>query len=370
MSHLIEEYAKSCGVKIGTPILQPTFFPISFDKYITIHHGDCNATYYDYWDEAIDILKPVLEKSGIKIIQILDKEGERINSADLNIICSKKQAAFIIKNSLCHVGTDSIYCNLAGEFNKPLLAIYSHTNPKNTRPWKFNKSKTKLLTSIPDDQRFSQDVNESPKTINNLLPEDICKNILSVLGIKKKIKFKTLLIGERFKDNCLDVIPSHPSMVRHDKINVRMDICHNEANLLQIIKNNAVEITTHHPISDEILTSRRISVINYLTDEFNEDFVKRVKSLGIHMNLLCVSKENLPNQRFKFFEHDIIFHDLKSIIEENAKKLSLIADKKIKTKSNKAILIGEKAFNSYLEALNSKDLFLLDLDWLYLYSVE
>lgn len=88
------------------------------------------------------------------------------------------------------------------------------------------------------------------------------------------------------------------------------------------------------------------------------------------MNLLCVSKENLSSQRFKFFEHDIIFHDLKSLIEENAKKLNTISDKKIKTKSNKSILIGDKHFDSYLEALNSKDLFLLDLDWLYLYSVK
>ena len=43
MSHLAEEYAKSCGVKIGKPVLKPHYFPIVYDKYITIHN-DKNAT--------------------------------------------------------------------------------------------------------------------------------------------------------------------------------------------------------------------------------------------------------------------------------------------------------------------------------------
>ena len=37
MSHLIEEYAKSLGVKIGKPVLNDHFYPILDEKYITIH---------------------------------------------------------------------------------------------------------------------------------------------------------------------------------------------------------------------------------------------------------------------------------------------------------------------------------------------
>lgn len=368
MSHLIQEYAKSCGVMIGKPIINPAFFPVPFEKYITIHHGDYNATYYDYWDEVLDILKPILSKNGIKIVQISDFDEQNINGADLHLKCSKKQSAFVIKNSLCHIGTDSIYCYFAGHFNKPLLAIYSHTNPKNTRPWNYNKSKTKFLISVLENERFSLDVNESPKTINKILPEDICKEVLALLKIKAKIKFKTLLIGDRFKNECIDIIPIKSCSLVHNKINVRMDICHNEDNLLEVLKRNTVEITTSNPISENILSLRKISVINYLSEEFDENFVKTVRSLGIHINLLCVSEKKLASQRFKFFDCNILFHDLESKIKENAEKFSSLSDKKIKTKSNKVIVIGKQNFFSYIEALGAKELFLLDLDWLYLYT--
>lgn len=368
MSHLIEEYAKSCGVKIGKPIINPIFFPVPFDKYITINHGCCPATKYDYWEEVMELLKPELDKNNIKIIQIIDNESQKINSCDFYAYCSKKQAAFIIKNSICHIGTDSVYCSIAGDLDKPILGIYSHTNPLNSGPWRFNKSKTKFITGISDDEKFSYDVNESPKTINKILPEEICNNIISLLDLKNTKKFKTLFIGDRYKTECVEIIPTLPCDIVYDKINVRMDIHHNEEVLYKIIQNNTIELTLSNPICDEILLSRRINIINYLANEFDQSFVKRVKSLGINLNLLCVSEEKLAEQRKIFFDYDIIFHDLQSIIKNNSEKINKIDFKEVKIKSNKSIFIGNKKFNSYLEAINSKDLFLLDLDWVYLYS--
>lgn len=370
MSHLIQEYAKACGVKIGEPQLSPVFFPIVEEKYITVNHGTCPSTHYDYWDEVFGILSPILTKRKIKIIQILDNENQKIQSSNRQIFCSKKQAAFIIQNSLCHVGVDSIYCSLAGEFNVPLVSIYSHTHPNNTRPWKRLKNKTKEICAFEKIGKPSYEPNEQIKTINSILPETIAENILAVLGIKKKLKFETLFIGARYNEESIDVVPIHSVNIRHPKINVRMDIHYNESVLREILQNNFVEVTLISPISDALLCSRRISTINYLSHEFDEAFVKRVKSLGININLLCVSEENLAAQRFKFFDYDIIFHDLKTISQENAKKINGILNKKVKTKSNKRILIGEKQFYSYLEALQSKELFLLDLDWLFIYSDE
>jgi hypothetical protein len=370
MSHLIEEYAKSCGVKIGKPIINHIFFSIPFEKYITINHACLNATTYDYWEEVIELLRPQLNKKNIKIVQILQDEKQKINHCDFHAYCSKKQAAFIIKNSLCHIGTDSIYCSLAGDLNTPLLGIYSHTNPKNSGPWKFDKKKTEFIISISGNQKFSYDANENPKTINKIFPEKIAEKILNLLGLKNKKRFKTLFIGDRYKTECVEIIPNEHCSVIHDKINVRMDIHHNEEVLYEIIKNNTVELTLSNPISEEILLSRRIRAINYLANEFDEIFVKKVKSLGIHLNLLCVSKDKLAQQRRIFFDYDIIFHDMNSLIKENSKKISNINEKDVKLKSNKTIFIGSKQFSSYLEAINSNNLFLLDLDWVYLYTTS
>ena len=69
MSHLAEEYAKSCGVKIGKPVLKPHYFPILHDKYITIHNDKkVQAKEYDMWPDVIELLKKAL--GDIKIIQI------------------------------------------------------------------------------------------------------------------------------------------------------------------------------------------------------------------------------------------------------------------------------------------------------------
>ena len=61
MSHLAEEYAKSCGVKIGKPTLKPHYFPILHDRYITIHNDKkVQAKHYDLWPDVVQILKPYL----------------------------------------------------------------------------------------------------------------------------------------------------------------------------------------------------------------------------------------------------------------------------------------------------------------------
>ena len=370
MSHLVQEYAKACGVKIGKPIVSPIFYPIPYDKYITIYHGNCPATTYAYWDEVIELLRPAFSKQGIKIVQLLDNEAQIIPLADKHVVCSKKQANFIINGGKCHVGVDSIHSYFAGENAKPLVILYSHTNPKNTEPWRTLASKTEYISSVKEGEKPSYDPNENPRTINSILPERIAQSILHKLGLKQKLKFKSLLIGSRYKEVCLDIVPTHPTNVISDRINVRMDIHHDENILSQILSNNVAEVTLSAPISDSILNSRKISIINYIAEKFDEVFVKRVKSLGIHLNLLCVSEETLAEQRFIFFDYDVSFLDLKKIIQDNSARFNGLASERIKTKSNKKIIIGDKEYFSYLDALKSKELFLLDLDWLYLYTLE
>jgi hypothetical protein len=85
MSHLAEEYAKSCGVKIGKPVLRPHYFPILYDKYITIHNDKkVQSKEYDMWPEVIELLKPYLKD--IKVIQIGAKGEETIKLILLKIL--------------------------------------------------------------------------------------------------------------------------------------------------------------------------------------------------------------------------------------------------------------------------------------------
>lgn len=367
MSHLLQEYAKSCGVKIGKPILKPLYYPIEFEKYIVLYHSNCNATTYDHWNIVLMVLKPYLEQENIKVVQILEKQSMPIELADKHIICSKKQAAFIISKCLCFVGTDSILSNIAGEFNIPSINLYSHTNPNNTRPWNFNK-KSVLLNSLNNKSKPSYDPNENPKTINNIFPEEIIKNILNIFQTKINLKFKTVFIGARYNESCIDIIPKENCNIVNDRINVRMDIFHNEQVLKNILSINFAEITLSKPISEEILLMRKIKLINYVAEEFDKDFISKMKNLGIQFNLLCTSEEKINQQRFLFFDYNINFLDLKTILKNNIEKLKNISNFNLKTLSNKKIIIGNKQYDSYLEATNSKELFFLDLETLFVYT--
>ncbi|MDB4314559.1 glycosyltransferase family 9 protein [bacterium] len=366
MSHLIQEYAKSCGVKIGKPEINPIFYPIPYDKYITIVNGVAPATSYPYWAEAFESIQDFLKDNDIKILQILEEDQRPSLGVDAAIRCSKKQAAFVIKGAVAHIGTESVLNHIAGLQAKPMVCLYSHTNPKNTEPWFAHATKTKTISSLEEGKTYSYDLKDT--SIRNIKPEEVSQAILDVLDSNYEIKTKTLLIGERYEDTCNDIIPKYLTSARGDKINVRMDIHHDETVLADILKRNVVEVCLSNPISDEILNSRRIKVINYIAEEFDEAFVKKVKSLGITINLLCVSEEKLAAQRLKFFDFEVILHDILAICKENAEKLNKISTKSIKSKSNKKIILGDKVFYSYLEATESKELFLLDLDWMLLYT--
>ena len=83
MGHLIEEYAKNLGVKIGKPVFEPHYFPIIEDKYITIHvDNKIDSKYYEFFPEVLDLLKNIISPLGYKIYQIGGSEDPELSGAD------------------------------------------------------------------------------------------------------------------------------------------------------------------------------------------------------------------------------------------------------------------------------------------------
>ena len=125
--HLVEQYALSCGIKIDKPFIETSYFPIVAEKYITLHAPSrIQSKTYDYYNDVTDLLKTFLEKEGIKIIQIGSKEEAGIsNCIQHQGQTSIKQAAYIIQNSLLHLGTDSFSTHVASGFGKKIVSLYS-----------------------------------------------------------------------------------------------------------------------------------------------------------------------------------------------------------------------------------------------------
>ena len=369
MSHLAEEYAKSCGVKIGKPILNPHYFPILYDKYITIHNDKkVQSKEYDMWPEVIGLLRSHLKD--IKIIQIGAKGEETIEGVDAHMPTETlKQSAYLIENSLAHMGIDSVPVHIASALDKPVVGIYSHTYANTCSPLWNEKTKAITIESDRGGNKPSFSLNENPKTINFINPEKIAQGVLDVLNIDEKINHKTIYIGGHYKSNFFEVIPIKRTTIKAENIDVRMDYAHNENVLSEILKRNIVEVTLSAPISENIIKSKRIKKIIYKAESFDKDFCKLIKKEGIPHILVCTSSENLSKERVENFDILISYLDIKESIENNKKKINIDDFNKIKIKSNKKIVCGDKLYESYFDLNERKNLdhFYIDLEFLNVY---
>jgi hypothetical protein len=367
MSHIKEEYAKACGVKIGKAVIHPLYYPIPFEKYITIYNSPIQSKNYSYWEESISLLKEALAAENIHIVQILEKDQEPFDNVDFSFkIWSYKQLAYVIKNSIGIAAVDSLSIHLANEFNIPIVGIYSSSSPKNCGPYKNEKAI--LIEPELNGDKPSYSFFENEKTIDLIFPEVISSAVLKSLNIDKEIDRKTIYIGKRCLDQCCDIIPSDELVGVFENSNIRMDKNHNEDFLKAYLNAQASEITIAKPISNDILLSRKIKILNYMANEFDRDFVNYVLSLGITINLICTDKDLLAQQRLNLFDFNIEFLDLRKKIEDGAKIIEGFEINNLSISSRKKVVFKSKIYNSLYEYSQNIDDFCIDLEWMMLYT--
>ena len=177
-------------------------------------------------------------------------------------------------------------------------------------------------------------------------------------------------MGELCKETSVEIIPTKKTGVVADKIDVRMDIEHNEEVLHDILQRNSVEVTTSKPISEQLLSSRRIKKILYKADKFDNNFVRLMKKYAIKNALICNSKENVASERAKFI--DCLVNQIQDdeIIKQNKERFPNHDLNKIKIKSGKKTICGDKVYETLYDFRGRKnsDDFFLDLDWFMVYS--
>ena len=122
---LVETYAANSGLTISKPFIYEKFFPLNVDKYITIHKEvKYPSRKYLYWQEVVDILNPILQENNIKILQVGTKEDEPLSNVMSSLgMTSLNQLAYIVKNTMLHVGVDSFPVHLASSYDKKIVSI-------------------------------------------------------------------------------------------------------------------------------------------------------------------------------------------------------------------------------------------------------
>lgn len=372
MSHVIEEYAKCCGVTIGTPIIKEHFFPLIHEKYITLDVDfEDESSFYNHWDIVLHILKPFLEKENIKIIQITKKEGNKLALADdLIKNVSYKNLFYIIKNSLAHLGLNNLPSHIASSYDKKNVTLFGDCYIETCKPyWSTNGTATNLSPDFSKEKpTFSESV--TSKRINEIKPEVIVSSLLKLLKIKHNIQYDTVYYGSSYTQEHNEVIPSEePLQIRSkNKIHVRLDKNH-QPNFLHHFFSSGVQfrLTISKPIPSNFLIKNNIKKLHYISDEFDSAFIKDLKKSGIEYSLYCTSKKKIKRQRLKFFYDEIQPYIKKDIVKFAKKQIGKVDFDKILFSSNRKIYYKGQVFDSYYRISNKKDDFFIDLPHLMCY---
>ena len=385
--HILEQYSLACGVKIKKPFILEKYFPINFDKYIVFHAPNkFQSRTYDYWGEVLSMISPLLKKENIHIVQIGSKE-EKIYSEfcyTTNGQTDFNQLAYIIKNSSLLLGIDSFPIHLASYYDRKIVGLYCNMYKEHSKPYWGNESNHCLIESERFGLKPSYSSIENKKTINLIKPEYIAQKVLDMLEIKHEIEIETILVGDKYSNPIIEMIPSNPvniSNLNIGQINVRMDQHFNQNVLEEQLLISKCSILTNKPIDIKLIKNYKNNInkfIFFVNKNFNHEYLLDFINLGIPYEIASFESEKEINKL------KINYMDIGHVFKIDTDKYKNIInsfknDKNIKFKSSKRTLFNNKVYPSLYHAkndINSSDLiikenndyFVEDLDFFYIYK--
>ena len=355
---LLDTYATNTGSKIDKPFIYTKFFPLPLGKYITLQaQTPYDSRNYSYWQEVVEILLPYLSKEKIHLVQV-GTQDERPLNGPINLLgqTNINQLAYVIENSTLHFGADSFCVHLASYFDKPIVSIYSISNPNVAGPHFGNKNKHILLKGYErvGNKKPSYSQVESPKSIDAIKPEEIAKSILQLLNIKYNNVPETIFFGTDFNVKSFEIIPDEildPNSIPVENPIVRMDYHFNEKAFESIISTKKSIVFTNKPIKKDIIEKYKhnINQLIYIVEEDNDvNFVKLLKNNSVNYVLLSFLPEEILNN-FKLHYMDY----------------NLIVNRKHKTKEDTKIEdVNNLYYKSCRTLFSSKGKFMSKYDWI------
>jgi len=312
---LLTTYSSYLGVlPLDPPNINVQVFPVPFDKYITFHAGDgkIQAKHYDFWQEAIGLMKAALHHFGIKIIQIGGPEDSPISTCDAHYLTlSRAQSAYIQKGAMLHIGIDSAPIHIASAFSKKIVAVYSHIY-KEQSPCNWSKPEDVIYLE-PDrgENHPPFSAVEEPKMVNSIKPEQICRAVFKLLNLPAEINFETKFVGPLYNLSCVEIIPDfygESAELKNVSPHLRMDLNFDEQCVHAWAQNQTIKIVSDKPVSLELLRAdkKNIQQLTLLIDDidsFSLEYVKKAKGLIPNLMLVGTNGETISNVREKFFDY-------------------------------------------------------------------
>ena len=304
--HIVESFALNSASKIDKPYIYDTYIPLQWntEKYITFQPFGTwprgQAKRYSYWEEVMDILRPIFDSNGIHIVQIGSK-GEPLIKGTMNMAgkTTINQAAYLIKNSLLHLGLDSFGVHIASGYGKKIVALYSNGLPATCGPYWSDEKDVRLICSVKEGEQPSWSEQENPKTIDRIKAEEIAQSVCELLGLKFNYDFETVYVGQNYAQKKIEIVPTNQvgnwKDFGVDSMILRMDKHFNEAVCASQLEKCPCSLVTDQPI--------RLDLIKYFSKDITElvfdvkdtqhiEYLKALKSLGVKLYLISHLNES------------------------------------------------------------------------------
>jgi hypothetical protein len=362
--HLLEKYALDTGAKIDKPYIYEQYFPMPECKYIVFHSEGAGSKNYTHWQEAINVLLPILEKEGIKIFNI-GKDEEHVPKkkyggvVDIKNGTSIANVSYIIKNCILYLGVDCFSAQLAGMHDKKSVVIYSHVFKENRNPYFGDKEKQILIE--PDRKGRKPWLNEQDTEgdADNICPYEIASAVCKLLGLEYKRNFKSIFKGDWSSRDIIDLVPNK-SISEYGLgcplIRIRMDIENNQHNMIKTVaeapEKVSIMLDASKPIDLGPLMQfkEKISEIIFFCDEkclnvLSDDSIRKISSFPARVHFTTLENKEVQNKIKMKFLDSIYLNPMEPITKED-----VIGDADIKSlfyTSSQRILSNGKIYPSY-----------------------
>jgi hypothetical protein len=352
--HLVETYALATGSKIGKPFIHKKFFPLPFDKYITVQNSSgMTGKCYDYFQQVLDLIYADLDAAGYKVVQIGEKDDRPIRGAhqtqgqtDIN------QTAHILDNSKLHLGNDSFAVHMCSAFDVPVVAMYSVASPDVAGPyWKSGKQ----ICITPENWRASYNPNEAPKRVNEIKVEQVIAAVGKLLDLKLNT-LETISVGEQFLQTLIECEPDQvlsPESFATSMLNVRFDYVNlvkeiHYKGLAQNLANRKCAIVTDKPLAVEYFAQYKKNlpmVIYDITKGVNIDFLNKLNNFGIPTRCVFKNYESTDETLRERKEQLIELPQIIETVELNKLDPKLLETKGLRYFSAKFFVANNKVYH-------------------------
>lgn len=349
--HFVETMSLYSGLKSSRPFIQESFFPVVPEKYITICTEDHQSKQWDGFYEYIELIKPILNKNGISIIEIGANTVNFKGVVVLKKVTNPNHWSFIVKNSLLHIGPESFINSLAAYHNVPCITLFSNTSPEYASP-EWIKSSAEQVLLLPNVKNYkpSFSAQEPEKSINKIYAEEVISKSLEILNIENTFnKYNIFYVGNFYFNKTVELIPNFAppeNFLLNSLVNIRLDYHFNTSVLPNFASKRKVALISDRVINQEVLDviKPNLNSLHFKVDQSDDpDYYLKLKQKGFNVHLLFKDNADDCETKLNFFDWQII-EDIKK------EKKDLDNHQKIcdttRYKSSKIIFSKEGRFSS------------------------